>query len=971
MNIRREMRKSPSKSVLSFSYFLSFIGMVMAQNTTILVNIGVVLDMDSSVGKMGLSCIDLALSDFYATHGYYRTRLALKTRDSMRDVVGAAAAALDLIKNEEVQAIIGPTTSMQADFVIHLGEKAQIPIISYSATSPFLTSISSPYFFRATQNDSTQVYAICAMIQAFGWREAVPIYVDNEYGRGIMPYLVDALQAIDTRIPYRSTLSPVSTDDQIVRELYKLMTMQTRVFIVHMSSSSLGSRFFTKVREVGMMSKGYVWIMTDGLTNFLSLLTPTAIDSMQGVLGVKPFVSETKELENLRVRWKRKFQQENPGSDDAELTIFGLWAYDAAIALSMAIEKAGTAKFGFRGANASSNYTDLAALKVSQNGPSLIQALSNTSFKSVTGDFVFVNGQLPSLAFQIVNVIGDGARELGFWTLGNGLLKNLSSITATNIYSNSKSNLASVIWPGDTTSVPKGWEIPTNGKKLRVGVPVKGGFNEFIKVTKDTSTNTNTVTGYCIDVFDAVVKALPYALRYEYIPFANPDGSTTESYNELIYQVYLGNFDAVVGDTTIIFNRSLYVDFTLPYTESGVYMVVPIKDKKKKNAWVFLKPLTWDLWATSFCFFVFIGFIVWILEHRINEEFRGPPSYQLSTSLYFSFSTMFFAQRERVVSNLARIVVIIWCFVVLILIQSYTASLTSLLTVQQLLPTVTDVYQLIKNGELVGYKRGSFVPDILKSLGFEETQLVIYDSVEQCHELLSKGSRNGGIAAAFDELPYMKVFLAKYCSKYTMVQPITKTDGFGFVFPRGSPLVPDISRAILNVTEGDQMKRIENAWFGKQGNCPDPSTSVSSNSLGLQSFWGLFLIAGIASVLALMIFAVMFACEYRQVLISSESGTSIWSRIRDLSSIFDQKDLKSHTFKKSEADEIIVPSSMGAPSPSIYSVHTDFPVEEEISSAEYSDTNPNDQALQEVVLISIQLADLNQETPTTEITSEW
>ncbi|KAK3032403.1 hypothetical protein RJ639_036420 [Escallonia herrerae] len=59
------------------------------------------------------------------------------------------------------------------------------------------------------------------------------------------------------------------------------------------------------------------------------------------------------------------------------------------------------------------------------------------------------------------------------------------------------------------------------------------------------------------------------------------------------------NYDAVVGDITIIANRSLYVDFTLPYTESGVTMIVPVKDRKEKSAWVFLKPLTWDLWVTS------------------------------------------------------------------------------------------------------------------------------------------------------------------------------------------------------------------------------------------------------------------------------------------------------------------------------------------------------------------------------------
>ena len=105
----------------------------------------------------------------------------------------------------------------------------------------------------------------------------------------------------------------------------------------------------------------------------------------------------------------------------------------------------------------------------------------------------------------------------------------------------------------------------------------------------------------------------------------------------------LQNFDAVVGDTTIRENRSKNVDFTLPYTESGVVMVVPTKEKKSKSAWVFLEPLTWDLWVTRSCFFVFIGFVVWVLEHRINEDFRGPPSHQVGTSFWFSFSTMVFA----------------------------------------------------------------------------------------------------------------------------------------------------------------------------------------------------------------------------------------------------------------------------------------------------------------------------------------
>lgn len=98
-----------------------------------------------------------------------------------------------------------------------------------------------------------------------------------------------------------------------------------------------------------------------------------------------------------------------------------------------------------------------------------------------------------------------------------------------------------------------------------------------------------------------------------------------------------------MGDITIVANRSQYVDFTLPYTESGVSMIVPIKEDKNKNAWIFLKPLTTDLWLGSLAFFFFTGFVVWVIEHRINEEFRGPPSQQMGTIFYFAFSTMVYA----------------------------------------------------------------------------------------------------------------------------------------------------------------------------------------------------------------------------------------------------------------------------------------------------------------------------------------
>jgi ionotropic glutamate receptor len=189
------------------------------------------------------------------------------------------------------------------------------------------------------------------------------------------------------------------------------------------------------------------------------------------------------------------------------------------------------------------------------------------------------------------------------------------------------------------------------------------------------------------------------------------------------------------------------------------------------------------------------------------------------------------------------------------------------------------------------------------------------------------------------------------------------------VFPKGSPLVPDISRAILNLIEGDKMKEIQDKWFANQTSCPDSGTSVSSNSLSIKSFWGLFLIAGIAALLALIIFIVMFVHqEGRVALRPSDSTTSIWSKIRHLFSIFNQRDFTSHI----EVNGIHLPS-MGTASQSGNSAHTEihgYPSSAGCDTIRYSQapqvtsadqlTNPN----QERPVKDNQKSDVNHETPT-------
>lgn len=76
------------------------------------------------------------------------------------------------------------------------------------------------------------------------------------------------------------------------------------------------------------------------------------------------------------------------------------------------------------------------------------------------------------------------------------------------------------------------------------------------------------------------------------------------------------------------------MDFTQPFAASGLVVVAPFK-KLNTGAWAFLRPFSPPLWGVIAAFFLVVGLVVWTLEHRINDEFRGTPKTQLITVIWY------------------------------------------------------------------------------------------------------------------------------------------------------------------------------------------------------------------------------------------------------------------------------------------------------------------------------------------------
>ncbi|KAG2645765.1 hypothetical protein PVAP13_2KG450200 [Panicum virgatum] len=777
-------------SEMGYAYFAAMLlcGFMVASGTTAAnqnstgdparpaeVRIGALFTFDSVIGKAVRPAIELAVAHVNSDPSILRgTKLSVLMQDTNCSGFIGTIEALQLLA-KDVIAVLGPQSSAVAHVISHTVNELHVPLISFAATDPTLSSLEYPYFVRSTQSDYYQMDAIASIISQYQWKQVITIHVDDDYGRGGIMALGDALAKRKCKIVYKAKLPPGAANTTIENILMQVNEMESRVYVIHVNPDS-GLNVFSAAKSLGMMSSGYVWIATDWLSAVMDSSVHGTTDVMeltQGVLVLRQHVSHSDIQKALLSKWNLT----RNGS------AYSMRAYDSVWLVAHAAERllsegntiSFSADTNLRATKGSNLQLD--SLRIFNNGNKLLENVWNVNFSGVSGPVQFtLDRNLIHPAYDILNIGGTGVRTIGYWSNISGL----SVVAPENLYSsalNSSTNnvqLHSVIWPGQITEKPRGWEFSYHGKPMRIGVPLRTSYKEF--VTQDNG--PDGVKGFAVDVFKAAISLLPYPVSCDFVLFG--DGLKNPSYSDLVQKVSENYFDAAIGDIAIVTNRTRLVDFTQPYIESGLIIVAPAKEVES-NAWAFLKPFTFQMWCVLGVIFLFVGAVVWVLEHRTNTEFRGPPRQQIMTVCWFSFSTMFFAHRENTVSALGRFVLLIWLFVVLIINSSYTASLTSLLTVQELTSGIQGLDSLISSSSAIGYQVGSFSRNYLvDELNIAESRLVPLNSASDYARALELGSGNGGVAAIIDELPYVEIFLSKYCKFKTVGQVFTKS-GWGFV----------------------------------------------------------------------------------------------------------------------------------------------------------------------------------------------
>jgi len=449
--------------------------------------------------------------------------------------------ALGLMDGETV-AIIGPHTSATAHVVSQIADEIHIPMLSFGATDPTLSSLQYPFFVRTTQNDLFQMAAIAEIIDYYGWRDVTAIYVDDDHGRNGIAALGDKLAERRCRISYKAPISTSLSSENIHNELKTANSEESRIFVL-LAHADWGLEVFRVAQDIGMTGSGYVWLVTDWLASTIdtnSSISPEAIGRVQGAITLRMYTPDSQQKTKFFSGWSKLTRDKMVNGTG--LNTYGLYAYDTVWLLAYGIDA-----FFRQGGNISFSQDPKVTeqhrgkLKVDEvrifnGGDLLLQSILQVNTTGVAGPIKFDSDRnLIHPAYEVLNVNGKGFKRIGYWSNYSGL----SVVPPETLYtkppnrSSLSQELESVIWPGQTKQKPRGWVFPENGRQLRIAVPNHVIYHELVSVK-----GADSFSGYCIDVFITALSFLPYAVPYKLHAFG--DGINKPKISELLQLIEAG-----------------------------------------------------------------------------------------------------------------------------------------------------------------------------------------------------------------------------------------------------------------------------------------------------------------------------------------------------------------------------------------------------------------------------------------------
>ena len=312
---------------------------------------------------------------------------------------------------------------------------------------------------------------------------------------------------------------------------------------------------------------------------------------------------------------------------------------------------------------------------------------------------------------------------------------------------------------------------------------------------------TDPPAGFSIDLWTEMARRM--RVEFAWITVPTP--------SELLPAVQRGDADVAIAAITMTPEREKIVDFSHPYFDSGLQIMVRAQEESLFSTAVLSIP--WlaigHLLAAAIVVVFLLANVLWLIERRRNAAF--PRSYMRAIGEALWGTMLIIATGEHGDRNapgvLKRVAVASMWLVGVVLIAQLTATVTSSQTIQRLqsrirgpddLPgkTIASVPDTIAGDYLT--QRGlpfvgvSYGPDAIRMLARGEVQAVVFDA------------------------PTLQYWAAKEGSAgMQVVGPIFRPEKYGIAVAEGSALRKPINETLLGLYEDGTYEKLYAAWFSK------------------------------------------------------------------------------------------------------------------------------------------------------------
>ena len=375
--------------------------------------IGFLADFSGPLAEFGPAIqtgVELAIKHLNDAGGVLGHDVELVVGDTALDPTQATEEARRLIEVEGVHAIVGPlASSITLAVAESVATQAGVPVISPSATSPQLTiAEDSDFLFRSTTSDAAQGPVLAQLAASQGLSNVGVLFLNDPYGQGLADSFFDA---------WGGDVLMISIEDGQASYLSELQQLagEGAQALIAIAFPQQAEVFLREALEQGLFDH---FLFVDG-TKSQDLIDAIGAEYLNGMQGTAPAAGpESDSLRAFNEAYVAEYGELSPLPFIRE-------AYDAAIAIGLAAEVAGSIDSG-----AIRNSLRAAAAppgeSVSAGADGIAQALDAIR----SGNEIDYAGAATSLDWDANGDVTSG--YIGVWQFADGTIEEVS-VTAFDL----------------------------------------------------------------------------------------------------------------------------------------------------------------------------------------------------------------------------------------------------------------------------------------------------------------------------------------------------------------------------------------------------------------------------------------------------------------------------------------------------------------------------------------------------------